>query len=384
MYNEQNKRNGSVPNIIPTLNPRIENYAGNVLEENIYKKAEKLKEMLMSQDSSPWADAATIIPWNVFMHDGDMYHLSINYKNMKAWVDHIIELDNKNGLHHLLDFGFHFADWLSLDNPNGGPFGKTDMYYVSSVYYYYSVLLVSKTAKLLKKDEYIYYYRKAEQIRTAIRQKYIKNGHVNITTQTALVLAIYFKILNENEVEKNINILEKMIVDKGHIDTGFVGTVYINDVLADNDREKLAYDVLLNESYPGWINEINLGATTIWERWNSVLPGGKMNSDGMNSLNHYSYGSILGWMYRYIGGIKAVEPGFKKVIIRPIFDERIKYSKLRYNSAMGEYQIYWKYVNDNRVNITVKIPFLCQAKVILPKKVIDCKSGTYKFDIKLK
>ena len=72
MYNEQNKRNGSVPNIIPTLNPRIENYAGNVLEENIYKKAEKLKEMLMSQDSSPWADAATIIPWNVFMHDGDM------------------------------------------------------------------------------------------------------------------------------------------------------------------------------------------------------------------------------------------------------------------------------------------------------------------------
>ena len=386
MYNEQNKRNGSVPNIIPTLNPRIENYAGNVLEENIYKKAEKLKEMLMSQDSSPWADAATIIPWNVFMHDGDMYHLSINYKNMKAWVDHIIELDNKNGLHHLLDFGFHFADWLSLDNPNGGPFGKTDMYYVSSVYYYYyyySVLLVSKAAKLLKK-EYIYYYRKAEQIRTAIRQKYIKNGHVNITTQTALVLAIYFKILNENEVEKNINILEKMIVDKGHIDTGFVGTVYINDVLADNDREKLAYDVLLNESYPGWINEINLGATTIWERWNSVLPGGKMNSDGMNSLNHYSYGSILGWMYRYIGGIKAVEPGFKKVIIRPIFDERIKYSKLRYNSAMGEYQIYWKYVNDNRVNITVKIPFLCQAKVILPKKVIDCKSGTYKFDIKLK
>ena len=368
MYNEQNKRNGSVPNIIPTLNPRIENYAGNVLEENIYKKAEKLKEMLMSQDSSPWADAATIIPWNVFMHDGDMYHLSINYKNMKAWVDHIIELDNKNGLHHLLDFGFHFADWLSLDNPNGGPFGKTDMYYVSSVYYYYSVLLVSKAAKLLKKDEYIYYYRKAEQIRTAIRQKYIKNGHVNITTQTALVLAIYFKILNENEVEKNINILEKMIVDKGHIDTGFVGTVYINDVLADNDREKLAYDVLLNESYPGWINEINLGATTIWERWNSVLPGGKMNSDGMNSLNHYSYGSILGWMYRYIGGIKAVEPGFKKVIIRPIFDERIKYSKLRYNSAMGEYQIYWKYVNDNRVNITVKIPFLCQAKVILPKK----------------
>lgn len=384
MYNERNKRNGSVPNIIPTLNPRIENYAGNVLEENIYKKAEKLKEMLMSQDSSPWADAATIIPRNVFMHDGDMYHLSINYKNMKAWVDHIIELDNKNGLHHLLDFGFHFADWLSLDNPNGGPFGKTDMYYVSSVYYYYSVLLVSKAAKLLKKDEYIYYYRKAEQIRTAIRQKYIKNGHVNITTQTALVLAIYFKILNENEVEKNINILEKMIVDKGHIDTGFVGTVYINDVLADNDREKLAYDVLLNESYPGWINEINLGATTIWERWNSVLPGGKMNSDGMNSLNHYSYGSILGWMYRYIGGIKAVEPGFKKVIIRPIFDERIKYSKLRYNSAMGEYQIYWKYVNDNRVNITVKIPFLCQAKVILPKKVIDCKSGTYKFDIKLK
>ena len=83
-------------------------------------------------------------------------------------------------------------------------------------------------------------------------------------------------------------------------------------------EKKLAYDVLLNESYPGWINEINLGATTIWERWNSVLPGGKMNSDGMNSLNHYSYGSILGWMYRYIGGIKAVEPGFKKVIIRPI------------------------------------------------------------------
>lgn len=381
MNKEQSKRDGGVPNIIPTLKPKIEHYAIEFSRENSYEKAKKLIEMLSSQDSSPWADAATIIPWNVFMHDGDIYQLNINYQNMKAWVDHIIEADKRNGCHRLFDFGFHFADWLSLDNPDGGPFGKTDMYYVSSIFYYYSVTLVYKAAKLLKKDEYLYYQRKAKQIKGAIRDKYIKDGKVNIMTQTAFALAIYFKILNENEIEENVNILEKLICDKGHLDTGFVGTVYINDVLADYEKENLAYDILLNENYPGWLYEINLGATTIWERWNSVLPDGKMNTDGMNSLNHYSYGSILGWMYRFIGGIRPIEPGFKKVLIKPIFDKRIKYSKLKYNSAMGEYKVCWKYLDDNKVNVIIKIPFQCNAKIILPKKEIDCASGTYKFDI---
>lgn len=382
MLTEQRKRQGGVPNIIPVLTPQKENYALDYAIDQTMEKAEKLIGMYNAGDSSPWGDAATIIPWNVYQHDGDLYQLERNYQNMKLWVDHIMELDQKNGNHHLYDFGFHFADWLSLDNPNETPFGKTDMYYVSSVFYYYSTRLVSYVAKILNKEEYKKYTKKAEKIKEAIRNKYMENGVLTINTQTAYVLALYFDLLKDNEKEKHILLLVEKINEVGHIDTGFVGTAYINDVLASYGKEDLAYDIFLREDYPGWIYQIKLGATTIWERWNSILPDGKMNSDGMNSLNHYAYGSIVGWLYRYAGGLKPLEGGFKKVKIEPKFDERLQYVHVVYDSVMGKYDIQWKYNSFKEIQVDIKIPYNCEAIIKINQEEKICFAGNYSFVVK--
>ena len=148
----------------------------------------------------------------------------------------------------------------------------------------------------------------------------------------------------------------------------------------------MACDLLLNEEYPGWLYEINLGATTIWERWNSVLEDGKINSEGMNSLNHYAYGSIGGWIYREVCGINQMTPGFKKVMLKPKLDKRLGYCQCSFHSVNGMYYIQWHISHDLKANIIVDIPFGCEATLYLPlsNEKKELVQGHYEFEINMK
>lgn len=334
-----------------------------------------LAEPEKAAGSCAWGDAATVIPWTTYMFYGDKALLEAEYPNMKMWIDYIHKIDRtKCGGQYLWTHGFHYGDWLALDNFHKDTcIGATDTYYVASSYYLYSAELTAKAAAALGKAEDAEYYTKlAEKVRAAMRREYFTaSGRLAVDTQTALVLALYFNIVPEEARERTIKALQRKLDEENiHHTTGFVGTPYLCPTLTRNGLVDYAYTLLLNEDFPSWLYEVNMGATTIWERWNSVLPDGSISDTGMNSLNHYAYGSIVEWMYRYMCGINPDEKkaGFKEFVIKPYPDRRFEYAKAEYQSVYGLIESGWqKTENGWRFNITV--PFDTRAIFVLEDRL---------------
>ena len=201
-----------------------------------------------------------------------------------------------------MDDGFHFGDWLALDNYKDPKscFGATDNYFIASAYYCYSAMLVAKAAKVFGQEELAKEYSKlSEQVRTAIQREYVTpNGRLSIETQTAHVMALFMDLVPQEQRPRVIADLRELLKKNDwKLTTGFVGTIYLCRVLSENGCNDVAYRLLMNRDYPSWIYEVLMGATTVWERWNSVLPNGLISDTGMNSLNHYAYGSVVEWMW---------------------------------------------------------------------------------------
>ncbi|WP_099466647.1 alpha-L-rhamnosidase [Konateibacter massiliensis] len=357
MRAEQSILDGSVPNVVPRLK----------------------KEMIGEHGACPWADAGVIIPWNVYLHYGNKALLCETYPGMKAWVDYQKKREEALGGSHLVKDGFHFADWLALDNEMPGPFGATDPLFIASAYYYKCSEIVAKAANIIgKTEEAIYYEKLSSQILSAIRDTYFdENGICTCKTQTAAALTLEFGLWREKSKEEGKELEKRILENEGHLNTGFVGTPLLCPALSDTGNHKLAVDLLLNEEYPGWLYAVNLGATTIWERWNSVMQDGSMNPEGMNSLNHYSYGSIVGWMYRYVAGINPCEdaPGYKQVSIAPHTDVRLGFARTSLDTSAGRYVSEWNYKEDGKVVYHFEIPFDAKA-------VISLKEGKYQINEK--
>jgi alpha-L-rhamnosidase len=327
--------------------------------------------------SSAWGDAATIIPWNVYLHYGDKAILEQQFDSMKAWVDYIKRADDESGSKRLWTTGFHFGDWLALDgeNPNF-PTGGTEVSFISSAYYCYSAGLVAKAAKVLGMvDVSNEYENLSNEVRTAIQDEYFtKNGRLALNTQTALIVALFMELVPEEFTERIANDLRaKLKNDGNHLKTGFVGTPYLCRVLSENQGNDVAYTLLLNKDYPSWLYAVTMGATTIWERWNSVLPDGTISGTDMNSLNHYAYGSIVEWMFRHMAGINPVEdqPGFRHVTLAPQPNSRINHVKASLNSASGLYESKWSIDEEGNLDFAFTIPFNATATLILPDALVQ-------------
>lgn len=366
MRAEQSILDGSVPNVVP-----------------------RLKEgMVAEHGSCPWADAGVIIPWKVYQQYGNRTLLAECYSGMKAWVDCQRKKEEALGGLHLIKDGFHFADWLALDNPQPGPFGATDPLYIASAYYYEDTRIVAESAEILGKTEDAETYRKlSEEILTAIQKTYFdENGLCTCKTQTGSAIAVMFGLNPSEEARQQEGdvLAQRVEENDGHLNTGFVGTTMLCPALTETGHNDIAMQLLLNEDYPGWLYSVNLGATTIWERWNSVMPDGHLNSDGMNSLNHYSYGSIEAWMYGEVCGIRPVEAGFKKAMIAPHADQRLGKAEGTLDTAAGCYKSSWHYEGDTVV-YEVEVPFDTQAEFcvdgIEPQKL---EAGSYVFKVKEK
>ena len=316
--------------------------------------------------SCAWGDAAAVIPWTVYRFYGDKSLLAEQYANMTLWADWIHAQDDGDFLWRK---GFHFADWLALDNPDkSSSLGGTDQYYVASAYYFYSTLLCAKAAAVLgKQEDEKKYSDRAEAIRSAIRAEYFTpTGRIAVPTQTALALAIAFDFAAPEHRERLAHDLrEKLVAKKVHLDTGFVGTYFLLPALTKAGMNDLAVQLLLNEDFPSWLYEVNMGATTIWERWNSVLPDGHVSDTGMNSMNHYAYGSVVEWIYATLCGLRPVEeaPGFAKAVIEPHTDPRLSGMRCEYLSAMGRWRAGWER-RAGKIYYHVEVPFGAEAQFI--------------------
>ncbi len=348
MRAEQATRGGEVPNVVPTIH----------------------LPMIGDGGLCPWADSAVIIPWNVYRHDGNRTLLREFYPGMKAWIDFEYEKESAEGGLHMIKSGFHFADWLALDNPEPGPIGATDPLFIASAYYMHCSQILSQAAAVLGLEEDADKYHKlSEEIRSAVIETYFDNGLCKVGTQTGQALSIMFHINPETEKESGDILAQLVAENNNHLNTGFVGTPILCGALSETGHHDLAVTLLLNEDYPSWLYCVNLGATTIWERWNSVMPDRHMNSEGMNSLNHYAYGSIEAFMYQYVLGINIVDetPGFKKVIIRPYTDERLPKVSGRVHTPYGEIRVAYERQDDGSYKFDVKTPYGVEAELQLPE-----------------
>ena len=330
-----------------------------------------------------WSDCATIVPWVIYQIYGDEQVLSDQYSNMKQWIEYI---RRHAGSETLWLNGFQRGDWLSLDgdaslNTNSG---GTDKNLVANIYYAYSTRILRDTAAILEKaeDEQIYSLL-YEKIKEALNKEYVtQNGRLVSETQTACVLLLHFNLLKEEYRRRVLQTLdENLLKHKNHLTTGFAGTAYICHVLSENDRHNLAEEVFLQSDYPGWFYAIEKGATTIWERWNSILPNGDFDDSGMNSLNHYTYGSIGSWLYQKVAGIYPVLPGYKKILIKPVLTKSITEVKAEFESMYGTIKSAWT-CKGGKITIHISIPANTTATIILPEQseVIEVGSGDYNYE----
>ena len=250
-----------------------------------------------------------------------------------------------------------------------------------SVYYYVSVNIITKAAKELgENDDYNKYNQLKEKIYNAILTEFFSpNGRLTVNTQTGYVLSLYYNIYRNKESIIN-GFIEKLRMDAHKPKTGFTGTPLILLALFDNGLDSEAYQFFYNQKFPGWIYAINLGATTIWERWNSLLPNGTISGISMNSFNHYAYGSVCEAIYSRIAGLKNLSPGWKKVLIEPHLNYRLKKINFSYNSISGKYHISWKY-DEFKFYMNITIPNGAQALVILPNKTeYNISQGDHYFE----
>lgn len=315
-----------------------------------------------------WSDAATIIPWNLYQAYGDQVQLQKNYVMMKDYVQTLIQKDEENNNTHIIQQGFTFGDWLAQDGVcDQAMKGGTDDTYIKTMYYYHSIILTGKTAQVLgKHNDAITYFRFADQVKQAIINEFFSNnGRLSIDTQTAYILALTFNVyIDKQRVIEAFR--ERLRKDFYKIKTGFVGTPLLLPALFENGMVTEAYRILFNEELPGWFYAINLGATTIWERWNSLNPDGIISGTLMNSFNHYAFGSVCEAIYAYIAGLKNEEPGWKKVSIAPRLSFQLYDMKIAYQSPIGKYVVEWSRDKKNNFKMSVTIPYGGEATLTLP------------------
>lgn len=316
-----------------------------------------------------WGDASCIIPWNLYLFYGDKSILEDQFESMKSWVDYVRRVDGDN---HGWRYVFHYGDWLALDNLNQTAeqvMGGTDEEFIANLYYAVSAGLVADAAKVLGKEAEEQEYRKLseEQFDVVKKEYYSVTGRCCIKTQTALLLTLKYH-LSDNEKLVKSQLRKLFDENEGKLRTGFVGTPLMCNILSDHGMDDIAYGLLLNEEYPGWLSEVKLGATTVWERWNSLLPDGTISGITMNSMNHYSYGAIAEWMFRHMAGINTMDtsPGLRRVSMEPVLNWKLGMAAASYDSACGIYRCAWKLTDPEHVEIKVSVPFGGKAELHLP------------------
>ena len=318
--------------------------------------------------STGWADVATIIPWNMYLAYGDKRILENQYGSMKAWVDYM-KNQSKNDLWNT---GFHFGDWLfySLNDDTDGSSAITNKYLIAQCFYAYSTQLLINTANVLgKKDDVDFYTTLLAKIKNAYLHEYVTpNGLISSDTQTAYVLALQFDMLPEAlRPQAGQRLVDNIRRYNNHLTTGFLGTPYICGVLSRFGHADVAYQLLLQDTYPSWLYPVKMGATTIWERWDGIRPDGSFETPSMNSYNHYAYGAIGDWMYRVTAGIdtRADKPGYKHIIIKPTPGGNLDNVAADYETYYGKISSHWHNSNGGTV-LDVEIPPNTMATIYMP------------------
>jgi alpha-L-rhamnosidase len=317
--------------------------------------------------TAAWGDAAVVLPWTIYQRTGDLELLHRQYPSMTAWVDQVAE---QAGETFLWDTGTQFGDWLDPTAPPERPFeAQTDPGLVATAYLAYSARLLAETADLLgQADDAGRYRRLAENVRAAFDSAYVTiEGKVTSDSQTAYALALRFGLIDGTERRAHAGErLVELVRANGHrIGTGFVGTPIICDALTDAGAVDDAYRLLLQTACPSWLYAVTKGATTIWERWDSLLPDGTINAGEMTSFNHYALGAVADWMHRTLAGLAPAAPGYRRMLVRPRPGGGLTTARAAHATPYGQAEVRWERSSE-QLTVHVLVPPGTTATVHLP------------------
>ncbi|MGV8137724.1 MAG: family 78 glycoside hydrolase catalytic domain [Mangrovibacterium sp.] len=320
------------------------------------------------QCSPGWGDAATVIPWEMYQVYGDKRILETQYESMKGWVDYIDSVS----VNDLWCPKNSFGDWLFYRpaDDRDGRSAVTDKNLIAQCFFAYSTQLLIQAARVLENEEDVTAYEELlGKIKAAFVREYVTpSGRLISGTQTAYVLALEFDILPESlRAQAAKRLVDNIRSYDNHLTTGFLGTPYICHVLTRFGYTDVAYDLLLQKSYPSWLYPVTMGATTIWERWDGIKPDGTFQTPDMNSFNHYAYGAIGDWMYRIIAGIDTDQknPGYKVIRIKPHVTDKLSFAKAELETYYGKVTSGWEFTA-GKLSLDVGIPVNTTAIIFIP------------------
>jgi alpha-L-rhamnosidase len=348
---EQRATDGRVPLVAPDL----------------IKYLDRPEGMPVPDSTAIWGDAAVWVPWALWQAYGDADVLAESFESMAAHVCRVETLVSENGL---WDTGFQLGDWLDPTAPPDKPFlAKADPAVVAMACLCRSARTVAEAADILGHVEDVEHFRAlADRTRAAFNEHFVScDGKVHSDAVTVYALAICFDLLDEPVRQRAGDRLARLVADHGHrIATGFAGTPYVTDALTDTGHLDDAYRLLLQRECPSWLYPVTMGATTVWERWDAMLPDGTINPGEMTSFNHYALGAVADWMHRIIGGIAPVEPGYATVRVAPRPGGGLTWAKSSLDTPHGPVAVAWQVTDAEGLVVDLTLPDGVEAEVDLP------------------
>ncbi|MCL2735801.1 MAG: glycoside hydrolase family 78 protein [Propionibacteriaceae bacterium] len=314
-----------------------------------------------------WGDAAVVVPWVVYEQTGDTGLLRRQYESMTAWVDQIDALTAGTGV---WTGGQQLGDWLDPEAPPEAPdLARTDRFLIATAYHCHTARLLSRAAAILgmERDE-AHYAFVADRARQGFCREWVSpSGRVVSDTPTGLSLAICFDLLGDPEqVQVAGRRLAHKVWEVGyHIKTGFIGTPLICDALVRTGSVDDAYHLLECQTCPSWLYPITMGATTIWERWDALLPDGSINPGEMTSFNHYAFGAVCDFLHRRVAGLAPGAPGYRTVIVDPTVGGGLTWAKTSHLTDYGMVGVEWHRTGGD-FHLHLDLPTGVDAQVHLP------------------
>ncbi|RIQ14550.1 glycoside hydrolase family 78 protein [Jiangella rhizosphaerae] len=333
-------------------------------------------------DAAAWGDATVVVPWVLYRRFGDLQLLRDQFPSMTAWVDGIAERAGESGI---WDGDWQYGDWLDPSAPPDDPAAaRTDPALVATAYLARSAAILADAAALIGEHAASERYADlAARVRRAFAAEYVTpNGRLAGDTQTGFALALQFALLETPEQRERAGrrLVELVHDGRYRIGTGFVGTPLIADALCTAGATQVAYRLLLETSCPSFLYPVTMGATTIWERWDSMLPDGTVNPGEMTSFNHYALGAVADWLHRVVAGLAPGAPGYRHLVVAPRPGGDLTSAGAVHLTPYGRASVRWSQDGD-AFTLDVEVPPNCTATVRLPGGAAhEVAAGRHRFE----
>jgi len=324
-----------------------------------------------SAGSTGWGDAIIVIPWQLYLHYGDDQVMRECWPAMLKWLDYLWNLSDgpiiqagNNGINNPGSI-FTFGDWLQPVGDNRKPRATISDDCAATLYHFIANDLAAKVGRVIGEEAAAAdCAKRAEDIRAAFRHEYFSaSGRLAHNDQTSYALAFLYDLVPDEYYEAAKGYFRRIVEDGGYlIGTGFIGTPALLPALTKLGLNDVAEKVFLNRDVPGWLYQVEQGATTIWERWDAMGPDGTIYEPSMNSFNHYAYGAVCQWLFEAVAGVAPTPeaPGYDQVVLDPQILTALGPVSMWHECRHGRIEAKWS-VDGARVTYEVSLPEGCTA-----------------------